>query len=230
MKKNILKSTAMGLCVAMSMGMITCTPALAAEPEKVAEQQSFSERYKALREKLDAEKNGVVVGKIPEGQAYIPKDTIINIELTSELTSKKAKKGDTVPLQTLENIIINGVTVVPAGTKVEGTVTKATGSGLFGRAGKLEFTIDSVRALNGVKIPLQHTTLKEAGSDGGAIAVAVAVSLIGGLFMKGKNVSFPAGSKFNAIVTADTDLNVKLDDLASAMNPNVPHGVSITLK
>lgn len=62
------------------------------------------------------------------------------------------------------------------------------------------------------------------------MAVAAVVSLVGGLFMKGKNVSFPAGSVFDARVTADTDLNVTLDELADVMNPNKPHGVSITIK
>ena len=47
--------------------------------------------------------------------------------------------------------------------------------------------------------------------------------------MKGKNVSFPAGSKMSAKVVADTDLNVQLDDLSEAMNPSKPHGVVIQL-
>ena len=112
---------------------------------------------------------------------------------------------------------------------VEGKVTKCTSSGLFGRAGKLEFTINSVRSINGVDIPLQYTDFKEAGSDDGAVAVAAVVTLIGGLFMKGKNVSFPAGTKMSAKVVADTDLNVRLDNLAEMMNPAKPHGVVIQI-
>lgn len=101
---------------------------------------------------------------------------------------------------------------------------------MFGRSGKLEFSINSVTAVNGVRIPLQYLIKKEAGSDGGAVAVATAVSLIGGLFMKGKNVSFPAGSVFEARVTSDTDLNVTLEELPEAMNPNKPHGVAIVIQ
>lgn len=229
MKNKIMKKTAMGLCVTLSSGILLCMP-VSATTQEDSKEITFSERYKLMRENMEKEEKGIVAGKIPQGHAYIPKETVINVELTSELSSKKAKVGDIVPLKTLENIIINNVVVVPAGTKVEGVVTKATGSGLFGRSGKLEFSINSVKALNGVEIPLEHTTIREAGSDGGAVAVAAVVSVVGGLFMKGKNVSFPAGSKFNAVVTADTDLNVTLEDLPNAMNPNVAHGVSITLK
>lgn len=76
---------------------------------------------------------------------------------------------------------------------------------------------------------MQYTDLREAGSDDGAVAVFAAVSIIGGIFMKGKNVSFPAGTKMAAKVVADTDLKVKLEDLAEAMNPNRPHGIIIQI-
>ena len=169
------------------------------------------------------------VSSIPAGNAYIPKGTIIDVELLEELSSKKNHVDDDVKLKTLDNIIINDVIVVPAGALVAGKVNKCTSSGLFGRAGKLEFTINSVRSINGVDIPLQYTDFKEAGSDDGAVAVAAVVTLIGGLFMKGKNVSFPAGTKMSAKVVADTDLNVRLDNLAEMMNPAKPHGVVIQI-
>ena len=169
------------------------------------------------------------VSSIPAGNAYIPKGTIIDVDLLEELSSKKNHVDDDVKLKTLDNIIINDVIVVQAGALVEGKVTKCTSSGLFGRAGKLEFTINSVRSINGVDIPLQYTDFKEAGSDDGAVAVAAVVTLIGGLFMKGKNVSFPAGTKMSAKVVADTDLNVRLDNLAEMMNPAKPHGVVIQI-
>ena len=169
------------------------------------------------------------VSSIPAGNAYIPKGTIIDVDLLEELSSKKNHVDDDVKLKTLDNIIINDVIVVQAGALVEGKVTKCTSSGLFGRDGKLEFTINSVRSINGVDIPLQYTDFKEAGSDDGAVAVAAVVTLIGGLFMKGKNVSFPAGTKMSAKVVADTDLNVRLDNLAEMMNPAKPHGVVIQI-
>ena len=104
------------------------------------------------------------------------------------------------------------------------------GSGLFGRAGTLEFSVDSVKTINNIAIPLEYVGRIQAGSDGGAVAVAAAVSLVGGLFMKGANVKIPAGTKVLAKVKDDTDLMTKLDNLKEAMNPETPHGVSITLK
>ena len=226
MKKTMIKGIAVGVStVTLLSGVPMTTPASAAEAK---EEATYGE-YKPFVPSVFREEAAKPV-VIPQGHAYIPKDTILNVELEQELTSKKARKGDIVKFKTLENIIINDVVVIPVGTEVDGVVTQATSSGLFGRAGKLEVAITSVKSINGVKIPLEYTSLKEAGSDDGAVAVAAVVSIIGGLFMKGKNVSFPAGTKMAAKVTEDTDLNVLLENLAEEMNPEKPHGTVITLK
>lgn len=147
-----------------------------------------------------------------------PKVRNYKYELTKELSSKKAKVGDLVPLRVVENLIINDVIIIPAGAKVRGIVTKARKAGGLGRGGKLEFQIVSVQTINGVKVPLQYTKYEHGAGDGGAVAVFAVVSIVGGVFMKGKNVIYNEGLRFEAEVTADVDLNVPLDGLKDAMD------------
>lgn len=238
---NLKKCVAAGLCV-LSMtsvfpGIINVQAASieATNRIEVKEEKTDMDRPLTFKERIakiqeDADKKNQNTEVIPKGHAYVAEDTILRVRLTEEISSKTMHKGDRVPLVLQDNLIINGVVVIPEGTEVTGIVTKAKKNGMFGRSGKLEFSINSVRTINGIDIPLQYLIKKEAGSDGGAVAVATAVSLIGGLFMKGKNVSFPEGSVFEARVTKDTDLNVALDHLAEAMDPTKPHGVEIILK
>lgn len=174
--------------------------------------------------------NFITITKIPEGNAYIPKGIVLQIELKKELSSKKSKVGDAVPLRLVENLIINDVIVAPAGSDVKGVVTKSRKSGLFGRGGELEFSIVSVKTINGVEIPLQYTKGEHGANDDGAVAVFVLVSMVGGVFMKGKNVVYNEGLRFNAEVAADTDLGVPLDGLKEAMDESKPHGVKIMIK
>ena len=210
--------------VALSISTFAC-PLLYAAPVMASPRL-----YEVKQETTVSTRPNGIVTKIPAGQAYIPEGTELAVEVVDELSSKKNKTGEAVKLRLVDNIIINNVVVVPAGASVDGHITKSKGSGLFGRAGTLEFSVDSVRAVNNVSIPLQYVGHIQAGSDGGAVAVAAAVSLVGGLFMKGANVKVPAGTKVMAKVKTDTDLQTKIVDLAEAMNPNTPHGVSITLK
>lgn len=218
------KSLPLLLCLSLSVSSVSAAELTANQAVTTQTQtQAPAGEYKPFKSAvLQEEAERASVTKIPVGNAYIPAGTELTIELTSTVSSKTLKKGDPLPLKTLDNIIINDVIVIPAGTPVEGVVTKATKSGMFGRSGKLEFTITSVKTINNVQIPLEYTAFKKAGHDGGAIAVAAVVSFVGGMFMKGKNVEFPAGSHFQAKVVSDTDLLVKLSDLAVAMIPINP--------
>ena len=168
--------------------------------------------------------------KIQPNHVYVPKDTVISVMLTEEISSKKISKGSPVPLVLKENLIVNDVIIAPAGTEVVGTVTKSSGNGFFGKSGDLKFSIDYFKTINGVKIPLKYVAEKKAHRENGAIAVAVALSLLGGFLMKGKNVSFDKGTVFDAMVTEDTDLNTTFDKLADTMDPKKPHGTAIIIK
>ena len=171
----------------------------------------------------------VKTSSVAAGHAYIPKDTNINLELIDPISSKKSKEGNTFRLKTIENLLINDVVVIPANQEVLGTITKARKNGMLGRKGRLEFKIDSIKTINGVNVPLTAEVKGKGHSDNGAVAVAAAVSLVGGLFMKGTNIYYEPGQKFVAVVSTDTDLNTTVEDLPNAMNPSKPTGQNIVL-
>lgn len=171
----------------------------------------------------------VKTSSVAAGHAYIPKDTNINLELIDPISSKKSKEGNTFRLKTIENLLINDVVVIPANQEVLGTITKARKNGMLGRKGRLEFKIDSIKTINGVNVPLTAEVKGKGHSDNGAVAVAAAVSLVGGLFMKGTNIYYEPGQKFVALVSTDTDLNTTVEDLPNAMNPSKPTGQNIVL-
>lgn len=228
MNKTTQKIIIGALCASLLSFSSPFVPFVAAESitasNEIPAEQPKEEGQDDIKSKTDAilhpeEEKEEEEAPIPEDHPYIPKDTILSIELTEPISSKTMKKGNPVPLQLKDDLVVNDVVVAPAGTKVEGVVTDAKKNGMFGRSGKLEFSITSLETINGVKIPLQYVVKKEAGSDGGAVAVAAAVSVVGGLFMKGKNVSFDKGTLFDARVTKNTDLETTYDDLAWSMDP-----------
>jgi len=223
-KNHLVKTVSIALCVTtLSLPSISISSAFAAEKSSSASTESY---HKFVPSILRAP----VVSKIPKDHVYIPAKTKIQLELTKTLDSHDAHTGDPVQFKLLDNLIINDVIVIPVGTLASGSITKARSAGGMGRSGKLEFSIDSIDTINNVQVPLAYSSSKSGQSDGGAVAVFAAVSIIGGLFMKGTNVKCVEGTTVDAVVADDTDLNVTFDNLAEAMNPSVPHGVSITLK
>ena len=205
----------------------TSTPSVTQESVVKTELPSGVNRIQLLKsgETMATVKTSSVVA----GHAYIPKDTNINLELIDPISSKKSKEGNTFRLKTIENLLINDVVVIPANQEVLGTITKARKNGMLGRKGRLEFKIDSIKTINGVDVPLTAEVKGKGHSDNGAVAVAAAVSLVGGLFMKGTNIYYEPGQKFVAVVSTDTDLNTTVEDLPNAMNPSKPTGQNIVL-
>lgn len=219
MKKTLIKSISTVLCLT-TFSLTSSFPVYATSLKEFESQRAAN---------VSSNASSMEISKIPKNHVYIPAETVLEVELVQTISSKTHKTGDAIELKTLDNLIINDVVVIPRGSAVSGLITKSRKSGMLGRAGSLEFTINSVKTINGIEIPLAYKVEKSAGSDDGAVAVFAAVSIIGGLFMKGKNVSCPAGTKIKAKVTTDTDLGVTFDNLAESMDPNKAHGVKIVL-
>ncbi|MBR1397291.1 MAG: hypothetical protein IJ563_07140 [Selenomonadaceae bacterium] len=206
MKKKLIKSAAIVLSTVM----------LAMSPSAV------------LAESEDAETPSVTMTSIPKGHIYIPKDTVIEVEVSRTISTKEIQAGDMLPFVTSKNLIINDVMVIPKGSKVKAVATRARRAGAFGRGGRLEFQIVSVKALNGVEIPLEFGQNKKANNDEGAIAASV-FYVVGGAFMKGKNVIISEGTRFDAMVAVDTDLEATIENLAEVMSEDKNDSTKITI-
>lgn len=201
-------------------------PAKKADPSKL----TFKERLALQKKEEQAAAQKVTIANVLPGHIYIPKKTMLNVELIEPANSKTHKKNQQVEFKTTENLIINGVVVIPKGTIGMGYVYEVQKAGGFGRKGVLRIAGKEIKTLNNVSVPLRKGLEGKGKTDGGAVAVAAAVSLVGGLFMKGSNINYPAGTDFQVEVRDNVDLGVTPEELKDAMNPNIPHGQEIVIE
>ena len=201
-------------------------PAKEADPSKL----TFKERLALQKKEEQAAAQKVTIDNVLLGHIYIPKKTMLNVELIEPANSKTHKKNQQVEFKTTENLIINGVVVIPKGTIGMGYVYEVQKAGGFGRKGVLRIAGKEIKTLNNVSVPLRKGLEGKGKTDGGAVAVAAAVSLVGGLFMKGSNINYPAGTDFQVEVRDNVDLGVTPEELKDAMNPDIPHGQEIVIE
>lgn len=201
-------------------------PAKEADPSKL----TFKERLALQQKEEQAAAQKVTIANVLPGHIYIPKKTMLNVELIEPANSKTHKKNQQVEFKTTENLIINGVVVIPKGTVGMSYVYEVQKAGGFGRKGVLRIAGKEIKTLNNVSVPLRKGLEGKGKTDGGAVAVAAAVSLVGGLFMKGSNINYPAGTDFQVEVRDNVDLGVTPEELKDAMNPNIPHGQEIVIE
>src|SRR3954468_9810304 len=148
-------------------------------------------------------------------QITIPDGTKLRVRLDQTISSASAEHGQAVELSITEAVRVNDQVVIADGARVTGTVTMAQEKRHMGRAGKLDFSIDRVRAIDGEWIPIRYTVNK---ASGGSHAVSTGVLTAGAavlfwpaapafLLIKGKDVNINKGVVFDAFTDADHVLN-----------------------
>lgn len=130
--------------------------------------------------------------------AVLPSNTEIVLRLNSELTSKKARAGDTFVGSVAQDVMLGNMVVIPRGTPAHGVVTYRTGKGSFGKSAKMNYEFRSLE-LNGQRLPVSGQFRQEgSGNTGATVGAVAAAGLIGGMFVTGKS----------AVIGTDRDLRV----------------------
>src|SRR5262249_21402820 len=95
--------------------------------------------------------------------ATIPAGTSITIKTTSQI-SEREPKGRTFTGQVAQDVVVNGATVLKAGTPVTGKITASRASSRPGRgSAALSIALTSVKA-NGRRVPVQTASVQPQGA------------------------------------------------------------------
>ncbi len=123
--------------------------------------------------------------------------TAIHLKLGKTISSATAHVGDAVELQVAEQVIVDGILVIPSGAGATGLVTEAEPKKRLGRGGKLAFSINSVRLKDNEKAAVRSFQ-ESPGSNNSAGAILPLTS--------GKDVVYAQGTEFTAYVDGDIHL------------------------
>lgn len=114
-----------------------------------------------------------------EGDSILHEGTPIRMRIMRTVSSADANEGDKVDFQTLDDIVVNGATVIPKGSTAIATITVAESKKRMGRGGKLAMNIDYVQLPTGEKLPLRGIqSLKGGGHTGAMTGGMVATAIV----------------------------------------------------
>jgi hypothetical protein len=123
--------------------------------------------------------------------------TPIHLKLGKTISSATAHVGDIVDLHVVEEVIVDGISVIPQGSAAIGLVTDAEPKKRMGHGGKLAFTINFVRLKDDEKAAIRSFQ-ESTGTSNSAGAILPLAS--------GKEVVFAQGTEFIAYVDGDMQL------------------------
>src|SRR5271157_4602 len=125
-------------------------------------------------------------------------NTPVRIKLVKTISSADARVGDAVEFEILDDISVQGVPVLPKGSKASGVIAIAEPKKRFGRAGRLAFSITSVRLADGEQAHLRGYH-EESGNSNTSSSVANPLA-------SGKDVEILKDAEFPALVDGDVPL------------------------
>jgi len=143
----------------------------------------------------------------PSAEVKVPDGQEIEIELTADISSQDVKKGDLVYFFVTQDVIVDGVTVIEKGATARAVVTTAKQATHWGQAGKIEWAMKDVMALDRSRIPVRFTKRAVGESKGGSVAISAVglgvlfppLALLAGL-RKGKPAIIGAGNRYQVFV------------------------------
>jgi len=141
--------------------------------------------------------------------------TAVKLRLTETISSSNAKVGQQIPFEVTEDVVVQGVTVLPKGAQAIASVTEANAKKSMGRGGKLNVNVDSARLADGEKVQLRAVQDNKGGGHVGAMTgamVATAIVFFPAaplfLFIHGKDITIPKGTEVTAFVEGDMKLDM----------------------
>jgi hypothetical protein len=159
------------------------------------------------------------VKAVPKGfDLTLANGTPVHLKLGKTISTASAHVGDVVELHVAEEVVEDGLAVIPIGATATGIVTEVEPRKRLGRGGKLALSIHFVRLSDNEKAPVRSFQ-ENTASTGAALSLA-----------RGKDLVFTEGTEFTAYVDGDVYLKKEAflavkdgaNPAPSAQNPSRP--------
>lgn len=141
---------------------------------------------------------------VPLEQTQVPANTLVKVSLVTPVNAKNLKVGDRIEIKSEEDVIENGRLLFAKGAPGYGEVTKVKRAGNFGRDAEVQIDFKALRTMDGTDASMalgeaakekMQSMAFAAGASIAGIALLGPIGIIGGAFVKGKNVDLPAGTE-----------------------------------
>lgn len=146
--------------------------------------------------------------------------TPLKLQVSNTISSAHARKGDRLDFVVADDVVVDGVTVIPAGTPAMGSVMGVKGKRPLGMGGDIIINLDSVQLGNGGSVAL--LARKEFKGKSHTIRMAVGMAITAAIYLpaapvflltRGRDSTVLKGTELTAYTKGDAI--VEPEDLPS---------------
>ncbi len=149
------------------------------------------------------------VASFAQTEVTVKAGTLVPLQVVNYTKAADVNVGQKVLFRVARDINIDGVTAIPYGTTVNGTVYEAKKSSWWGTKGRLGIKVTEMYAPNGEMIPLQNGDLYVTGKNRTTLSVLLFCFVtIPACFICGSKAEVMPGYEIQANVAANTVIKV----------------------
>jgi len=144
------------------------------------------------------------------GELVIPQGTVVFGELEERVTSNESKFriGYEVDGHVWKDVVVDGRTVIPAGTSLVLRISNLDARSAGGHGGSIEIMAVSVKAADGTEISLKGG-YDRSGGDRTGLTRALSYILWPAGFLPGRQAVLDVGTVFDATIPAETSIHTQ---------------------
>lgn len=145
------------------------------------------------------------VATFAQKEVTVKAGTIVPLQVVNHTKAADVSVGQKVAFRVSRDINVDGVTAIPYGTTVNGTVYEAKKSSWWGTKGRLGIRISELVTPNGEMIPLTNGDVYVTGKNRTTLSVVLfALVVWPACFICGSKAEIPAGYEIQANIAANT--------------------------
>jgi hypothetical protein len=134
--------------------------------------------------------------------------TAVHLSLSQSLSSATNKVDDPVAFEVTEDVKVGEVVAIPKGSTAAGHVVDVEPRRRLGRAGKLDFAIDNVKAPDGSNVRLRASSVRKGEDKSGTVIAGTLLLSPLFLLMRGKDVTIDKGTALTVYVDGDREVSL----------------------
>lgn len=174
--------------------------------------------------------SGTIVQAQTPSTVKIPDGTAVRLVLTDDLSSATSQVDNPIRFDVAEDVKVGNTVVLPKGSSALGHVVEVEPKKRLGRAGKLNFSVDHVKAPDGTNVRLRSVSSRTGKDKTGTVIVGTVLLSPLFLLMHGKDINIPRGTEINAYIDGDREVAVTAPPVAVQPASSSPATATVNFK
>jgi len=158
--------------------------------------------------------------------------TGVRLSLTEPLSSATNKEDDPVRFEVTEDVKVGDIVAIPKGSTAVGHIVDVEPRKRMGRAGKLNFSVDHVKAPDGTNVRLRASATRKGEDKTGTVIIGSVVLSPLFMIMRGKDINIPAGTEIMAYVDGDREISLSSPSATAVASapPSTPPTAAVSIR